>query len=176
MIRPKAVAIGVLTLVALALFWPSSIDPALARAEQNGYRAARRAAVHRRLAAEAIRASEIARFATDGRTRSARLHFASIAADSEPFVGVVSIDSTPRSIMGGLQPGDTLVTLQLARARVRQVAMEAYEAIASIEVMITIERARSDSAISHLQAALAMSSAARSRRLEPALSAPRSRA
>lgn len=149
----RRAAIALLVLVAVWLVWPPPVDEALARAEANGYRAARRAAVHRNLAAVALARRDSAIRATDTSLRRLRARLA--APTVLPPTDTVWLDSLPRPVVGEVTPTDTLIAIRLVRLRWNAFVDTLNADLATLEAAVTLERGRSSLVIQHLQAALA---------------------
>lgn len=150
----KQTALAFLVIVGAFLLWPRSDDTDLRRAEENGYRAARKAQMHRTLAAVALARRDSAIRSTDARFAAARARL-----NAFRFVPVesltVQIDSNPRPIVGPFADGDTLISLRLARLKVIEVVNTADSLITGLQAVVMLERGRSSLAIQHLEATIA---------------------
>lgn len=157
MIRPKVIAGCVLALVILALAWPPSIDPAIARAEETGYRAARSAIYHRQLAEVALDSLVSARLATNRTAEASRRRVDSAGAAASRFEGLPVLPPGSGSslpVLGDVFPTDSLVAVRIARQRVQMVIDTANAAITSLQMAMELERGRASVAIQQFQATI----------------------
>jgi hypothetical protein len=153
--KPRHLAYALIIAALALLFWPRDSSDASDISAENGVKAARSAIYHRQMAAEAVTQLVAARLQTERALVRAVARVDSAGARAVRFDGPVVLDSTPRIVVGGPVPGDTLVPLRLARERIDMVVTEARFAIASLDEAMQVERARADSAIGHLQRAVA---------------------
>ena len=152
--KPQHLALAVLVIVGAFLLWPRPGNVDLQRAQDVGYRAARKAQMHRTLAAVALARRDSAIRTTDARFQSARATlnaFRRVPVESL----TVQIDSSRRPIVGPFADGDTLISLRLARFRVIQIVNTADSLITDLQGVVMLERGRASLAIQHLQATIA---------------------
>ncbi len=135
-------AMAGLCVVVGVLLWPKS-DHLPNPAIENGYRVARRLPSLRRETAERMRAYEAAQLTTNDKLAEARRRLSALRASVPTFVALpVEADTVPRLVMGNPQPGDTLIPLRLARAKLQEVVDSADAMLSNIAASLTLERGR----------------------------------
>lgn len=133
---------------------PRTEDIAIQRLEHVGFRATRRAALHRRLARAAMDSFHAAARRTDSTYAADVARLRKTAAGA--FVGLPThIDSAPRVIVGPASFSDSLVALPVARAVMNAIADSALAAMERLRAAALAERGRASLAILHLESALA---------------------
>lgn len=138
---PRLAMAGLCVVVGV-LLWPKS-DHLPNPAIENGYRVARRLPSLRRETAERMRAYEAAQLTTNDKLAEARRRLSALRASVPTFVALpVEADTVPRLVMGNPQPGDTLIPLRLARAKLQEVVDSADAMLSNIAASLTLERGR----------------------------------
>lgn len=150
---PRLAMAGLCVVVGV-LLWPKSDHPPNPAIE-NGYRVARRLPSLRRETAERLRAWEAETLATNAKLADANRRLLRVRADTSWLALPVAVDSSPRVVMGGPLPSDTLIPLRLARGKVQEIADSANVIIGSLVGAIEIERGRASLAIQSLQRTVA---------------------
>jgi len=160
-ITPKSLAVtaGLIVVIGL-LLWPKA-GHSPSPAEEAGYRVAKRLPSLRRENAEALRALEASRAATDAQYRKTVTHIQRQAERILNFTGpgssatVATVDSLQIPTLGPTFPGDTLIPLRVVREHVTVLLDTVMQDVANLHAAVMIERGRASLANQNLHATIA---------------------
>jgi len=159
-LTPFRLAIAGLCLVLAWLLWPRQAPDTTV--EDNGYRVAKRLPTLRRQNAEALRALEAARAATDAQYRKTVTHIQRQAESVMRFEGLARVDTATdvrlSHIKGAVKvyaDGDTLIPLRVVREHVTGLLDTVMQDVANLHAAVMIERGRASLANQNLQATIA---------------------